>query len=49
MARVSSACGKKTVLPLPGLKARVFLVDDVYAALAAHDAAVFIAFLGGFQ
>ena len=34
---------------LASFEARVFLVDDVYAAFAAHDAAIFIALLSGFE
>jgi hypothetical protein len=34
---------------LPSFHARVFLVNDVHAAFAAHDAAVFVTFFGGFQ
>src|SRR5262245_39253583 len=34
---------------LAGFEARVGLVDDVDAALAAHDAAVLVALLGGLQ
>ena len=36
-------------LALAGLEARIGLVDDVDPALAAHDAAVLVPFLGRFQ
>ena len=38
-----------TRLALPCLEARIFLVDDVNAPLAADDAAIFVASLGGAQ
>jgi len=37
------------LLALTGLHARIFLVDYVNAAMAAHDAAVLVAELGRFQ
>ena len=36
-------------LALAGLEARIALVDDVNPATAAHDTAVSVAFLDGFE
>src|SRR5262249_51805258 len=49
MASAAWICGRERALALTRLEARVGLVDDVDAALAAHDAAVLVARLHRLQ
>jgi hypothetical protein len=48
-AATSEGLGRIAVLALPGLKAPLRLVDDVDAALAAHEAIVAVAAAQRFQ